>query len=324
MPTIGFHASHEQSSPRTLLADVQSAEQAGFATAMCSDHFMPWTDAQGHAGYAWSWLGAALQATSMPVGTITVPGYRYHPAIVAQKAATLAEMFPGRFWFAVGSGERLNEHVTGEAWPTKPERNARLRECADVIRALFAGETVEHRGRVIVEGAKLYTRAAVAPPMFGAAITEETARFVGEWADGLLTVQQPLPKLRKVVAAFRETAGDDKPMFIQLKVAYDTDEARARHDAYTQWKAVMFESDVLAELRMPKEFEAASKFVREDDVENSVMVSSDLAKHVDHVAQHAALGFSQLFVHCVNVAGDAQRRFIDAYGEHVLPAIARA
>src|SRR5690606_23568761 len=121
---------------------------AGFSGAMCSDHLMPWSASQGHSGFAWSWLGAALQTTNFSFGVVNAPGYRYHPVIIAQAAATLAEMFPGRFWMAVGSGEALNEHITGEAWPPKPERNDRLRECADMMRALWRGDMITHRGNV--------------------------------------------------------------------------------------------------------------------------------------------------------------------------------
>ena len=134
VPVIGFHASHEQFGPRRLLRLVRSAEQAGFSAALCSDHLHPWTSAQGQSGHAWSWLGAALEATSLRMGVVTAPGYRYHPAVIAQACATLAEMYPERFWVALGSGEALNECITGERWPAKDQRNARLEECAKVMR----------------------------------------------------------------------------------------------------------------------------------------------------------------------------------------------
>src|SRR5919199_2402284 len=196
MSVIGFHASHEQIHPAALLDAVRHAEEVGFTAAMCSDHFAPWSTAQGHSGFAWSWLGAAMATTGLPMGVISAPGYRYHPAIIAQGAATLAEMFPGRFWLALGSGQRLNEDITGLAWPEKAERNARLRECADVIRALLAGEVVTHRGRVTVVEAKLYSRPERPPPLLGAAVTEATAEQVGAWADGLLTVSAAPAQLR--------------------------------------------------------------------------------------------------------------------------------
>src|SRR5215210_5938563 len=134
MTTIGFHAAHEQIGPRQLLRDVCHAEAVGFSAAMCSDHLAPWSERQGESGNAWVWLGAALQATSLPLGVVTAPGQRYHPAVHAQAIATAAEMFPERFWVALGSGENLNEHVTGQPWPPKAERVERLLECVDVIR----------------------------------------------------------------------------------------------------------------------------------------------------------------------------------------------
>src|SRR3954467_239290 len=210
MTRFGYHASHEQYTPSDLLQCVILADAAGFESASCSDHFHPWTDAQGQSGFAWSWLGAALPATTLSFGTVNAPGARYHPAIIAQAAATLAEMFPGRFWFAIGSGEALNEAITGEPWPLKSERNARLKECADVMRALWRGETVTHRGRDTVVEAKLYSLPAAPPPLFCEALTPERAQFVGGWAVGLMTLGGPVEKIQKIVDAFREGGGHGK------------------------------------------------------------------------------------------------------------------
>ncbi|MQA35359.1 LLM class flavin-dependent oxidoreductase, partial [Modestobacter roseus] len=129
MTVLGFHNSHEQVHPADLLRAVQHAEQVGFTAAMCSDHLEPWNERQGQSGFAWSWLGAALATTGLPFGAVNAPGQRYHPVIVAQAIATLGSMFPGRFWVALGSGEAMNEHVTGHVWPRKELRDARLREC---------------------------------------------------------------------------------------------------------------------------------------------------------------------------------------------------
>src|SRR5688572_10859716 len=124
MTVIGFHCSHEQISPAQLLRDVQHAEQAGFTAAMSSDHFSPWSERQGESGFAWSFLGAALATTQLPFGVVNAPGQRYHPAIIAQAAASLCQMFPGRLWVALGTGEASNEHITGERWPGKDQRKA--------------------------------------------------------------------------------------------------------------------------------------------------------------------------------------------------------
>jgi probable non-F420 flavinoid oxidoreductase len=318
MRQIGYHASHEQFAPRELLQLVREAEAAGFAASSCSDHFYPWGAAQGHSGFAWSWLGAALQATDLSFGVVNAPGDRYHPAIIAQAAATLAEMFPGRFWIAVGSGEALNEHITGAAWPSKPERNARLRECVDVMRALWRGERVTHRGLVTVSDAQLYSLPAEPPQLVGAAVTPQTAEWLGGWADALLTVSQPRDTLQAVVEAFRRGGGEGKPMALQVKVSYAPDADVAEHEAWAQWRTNIFSSDVLASLTMPEQFEAAAEFVRKEDVTARVHCSSDPARHAEWLASYMEMGFDSIYVHNV---GKNQREFIEAYGENVLPEL---
>ncbi len=210
MVTVGYHASHEQHAPSRLRSHLVAAEQAGFTAGMCSDHFHPWSEQQGQSGFAWSWLGAALEATQLPMGVVNAPGQRYHPAIIAQAAATLAEMYPERFWLAVGSGQDLNEHITGEAWPRKADRDQRLLESVEVIRALWRGETVTHRGAVVVEDAHLYTRPERPPRLLGAALTPRTAQWVGGWDDGMVTIAKPHEELREIVEAFRAGGGQDK------------------------------------------------------------------------------------------------------------------
>ena len=170
MTIVGFHASHEQIPPARLLHAVERAEEAGFDAAMCSDHLAPWSTRQGESGYAWSWLGSALQATRLPIGVVTAPGQRYHPAITAQAAATLESMYPGRFWAALGSGEALNEHVTGEPFPPKDERDARLRESVVAIRRLLAGEEVSMDGLVQVDRARIWSLPVVPPSLLIAAV----------------------------------------------------------------------------------------------------------------------------------------------------------
>lgn len=318
MAIYGYHASHEQFAPSALLAYVRAAERAGFRAAMASDHFHPWSEAHGESGFTWSWLGAAMQATALPFGVVNAPGYRYHPAIIAQAAATLAEMFPRRFWIAVGSGELLNEHITGERWPAKHERNLRLRECADVMRALWAGETVTHRGLVTVEEAKLYTRPAVAPRLIGAALSVETARWLGGWADGLITTSQPRDRLRRVVDAFREGGGEGKPLLLQVKLSHAATEQEAIAAAHDQWRTVVFDSAVLADLRMPAQFDAASRFVQPDEILPFVRTSTDLGRQAAWLHEDAALGFDEIFLHSVH---RDQTRFIEDYGEKVLPEL---
>ena len=229
-PAIGLHCSHEQIPPSRLLRHAREAEAAGFDAGMCSDHFAPWSERQGESGFAWSFLGAALQATALPWGVVNAPGQRYHPAIVAQAAATLCELFPGRLWVALGTGEFSNEHITGAPWPPKRVRAARLRECVDVMRALFAGEVVDHDGLVRVDRAKLWTLPAEPPALVGAAVSPETARWCGGWADGLATINQPRERLERVIAAFREGGGEGKPVHLQVHLSWAPTEEEALAD----------------------------------------------------------------------------------------------
>ena len=318
MTTFGYHISHEQFKPSILLKWVQFAEQAGFTTALSSDHFHPWSDRQGECGFAWSWLGAAMQATSLSFGVVCAPGQRYHPALIAQAAATLAEMFPNRFWVALGTGQAINEGITGEPWPVKAERNARLKECVDVIRALWAGETVTHYGRVRVEEAKLYSRPETLPRIIGAAITPETAEWVGSWADGLITTSRPHKKLMQVVEAFHRGGGKGKPMYLKVQLSYARDEIEARLGAYDQWRTNILENVVLAELQTPAQLDAAAHFVKPNDLDDLVRISADPEQHIEWLQKDVELGFSKIILHNVN---RQQQKFIEVFGERVLPAL---
>ena len=320
MARIGFHASHEQFPPSELLGLVQEAEAAGFDCAMSSDHFRPWGPAQGHSGYAWSWLGAALQATQLPFGVISAPGYRYHPAILAQGAATLCEMFPGRLWLTLGSGQRLNEDLTGVAWPEKAERNARLKECADIIRALMRGETVTHHGRVTLIEGKIYSLPKNPPLLLGAAVSEATAEFVGGWADGLLTVSGKPDQVRKVVEAFRRGGGEGKPLFMQVGLNWAPTDEAALQGAHEQWRYNVLGGEVNWELRSPEQFDTATRLVKPEDMRESLLISSSLDQHVEWLGWFIELGFEELQLHQVD---RNQRGFIDVFGEKVLPQLRR-
>jgi len=322
-PLIGYHASHEQLPPSALLRCVVAAEAAGFQAAMCSDHFAPWSSRQGHSGFAWSWLGAALQATGLSFGVVNAPGQRYHPAIVAQAAATLSELFGDRFWLALGSGEASNEHITGDPWPAKDERRARLGEAAAVIRALLAGDTVSHDGLVRVDRARLWTLPARPPMLVGAAVSPDTAAWVGGWADGLVTINQDHDTLRAVVDAFRGNGGEGKPLFLQVHLSWAADEEEALAVAHDQWSTNLFDTSVAMELELPEQFEAAARFVTPDDVRSAVLVSADLGRHTAWLAEYAELGFDRIYLHEVGQA-EHQRPFIDAFGSKVIPALAGA
>ncbi len=320
MTTFGWHASHEQIGPRDLLDAARLAEQAGFDFGMSSDHFSPWSERQGHSGFAWSWLGAAMEATQLPFGVVNAPGQRYHPAIVAQAAATLEELYEDRFWLVLGTGEASNEHITGDRWPDKRTRNARLLECVDIIRALFRGEEVSHDGLVRVDRARLYVEPDTPPPLLGAAVSVATARWVGGWADGLATINQPIDKLRAVLDAFREGGGEGKRTVLQVHLSHAADDETALGIAYDQWRSNVFDPPLCWDLETVEHFDTAALRVRPEDVRGPVNVSADLQQHIGWLEEYAELGFDEIALHHVGQAAH-QRPFVETFGEHVLPAL---
>lgn len=315
---VGFHCSQEQFPPSLMLDLVQRAESAGFDAAMSADHLAPWSERQGESGLTWTWLGAAMQTTSFPMGVVTAPGQRYHPVITAQALATTAEMFPGRFWAALGSGLAANEHVTGDRWPTKAERNQRLAECIGIIRALLAGETVDHDGLVRVSEARLWTLPAEPPPLIGAALSPETAAFLAPMVDGLITINLPDDLLRKVIDAFRSNGGDGKPVYLQAHVSWAPTEDEALANAHDQWRTNAFPGGVAEDIAVVSQFDALSELVQPEEVRGSVLVNGDLGWHVDTLAAYAELGFEAIFLHNV---GRNQEAFIDTFADSVLPAL---
>jgi G6PDH family F420-dependent oxidoreductase len=258
----------------------------------------------------------------MSFGTVCAPGQRYHPAVIAQAAATLSEMFPDRFWLAVGSGEALNESITGDRWPPKLERRHRLAESVAIIRRLWAGETVTVRGVVMTEAARLYSRPARPPLLLGAALSPETARWLGSWADGLITVAGPRGDMRRVVDAFRDSGGDGKPMFLQAALSFARTDEEAVRAAHDQWRHCVLPAAQLAELTSPAAFDFATAGVDANAVLPKVRVSCDVDRHLEWLEHDRELGFERIYLH--NVAREHQERFIAACAEHIIPSFRQA
>lgn len=315
---FAYQASHEQFRPSDLIRYVQLAQNQGFDSIGSSDHFHPWSERQAESGFSFAWLGAAMQITELPFSVVCAPGQRYHPAIVAQALSTLCEMFPGRFDVALGSGEAINESITGEAWPEKPQRNARLLESAAVIRNLLAGETVTHHGLIHVQQARLFTLPRILPRIFCAAVSKETAAWAGSWADGLITVHRPFDQLREVIEAFRDNGGAGKPVHLKVQLSYHQDPDMALTGAHEQWRTNIFQGSVLADLPSPKHFDAAAEFVQPDQMKEMVRISSDPAEHINWLMQDMELGFERIILHNVN---REQEDFIKIFGQKVLPAL---
>lgn len=317
MARIGFHASHEQISPGTLLLDVQHAERAGFEMAMCSDHFAPWSARQGHSGYPWVWLGAALATTSLTFGTVTAPGQRYHPAIHAQRIGTLGSMFPGRFWAALGSGEAMNEHITGDPWPRKEVREQRLDECVSIIRRMLHGEEVSHDGLVTVDRARLYDVPDPTPLLIAPAVSAASAGRVAAWADGLVTINQPHDVLREVLDAYR-SAGGRGTVSLQVHLSWATTQEEAEAIAHDQWRTNVFPEPVPWDTETPEAFDAVAEHVPVEALHEHVRISADVEQHTDWLQEYAALGFDDIYLHHV---GQDQDQFIDTFGAKVLPRL---
>lgn len=258
-----------------------------------------------------------MQATNMPFGIVCAPGQRYHPAIIAQAAATLGEMFPGRFWMSLGSGEYLNESITADPWPVKEARNRRLKECVDVMRRLFAGQTVTHDGLVRVHQAKLYTHPKQPPPIYCAAIGAVTSAWAGEWADGLVTVAGPPKDLRDKIDAFRARAGD-KPVFVQAAVSFARDDAQALAAARKNWPICGLGIDQIEDLPNPAAMLKNCPPVDDAQVLKTFRISSSIQQHIDWIAADLEAGATRVYLHHI---GPEMERFIDVFGERVLPGL---
>lgn len=317
---LGCWLSSEEHPPRDLVRLAVEAEQVGFGDAMISDHFHPWTPTQGQSGFVWATLGAIAHATSsLRVATgVTAPIVRMHPALVAHAAATVASMMPGRFALGLGSGERLNEQVTGERWPRPGERRRMLSEAIDVIRDLFTGEEVNRSGTWFrVEHARLYTRPDTPPPIYVAAGGRRSTKLAGQKGDGLIATQ-PDPLL---VDRFDHAGGRGKPRIGQLHVCWAETEAAAVETARRWWPNSALPGSAKSELARPEDFEALAGLVSEGGVREQVVCGPDPEAHVAAIARFAGAGFTLLHIHQV---GPDQQGFLRFYEREILPQLPAA
>jgi G6PDH family F420-dependent oxidoreductase len=316
MPEIGYALSSEEHRPGDLVRFAAAAEASGFRFALISDHFHPWTDAQGQSPFVWATLGGIARATEhLRVGTgVTCPTSRIHPAIVAQAAATVADMMPGRFFLGVGSGENLNEHVLGDPWPPVGLRQRMLEEAVAVIRQLFTGELVTHDGEYFtVHTARLYTVPDEPPPIVVAAAGPMAAQLAGRIGDGLVSVAPNA----EIVDAFRR-AGGRGPRYGQVHVCWGPDEAEAVKIAHRQWVNAAIPGELGQELPLPAHFEQAGKTVRPEDVAEVVVCGPDPERHRAEIRKYTDAGFDHVYIHQV---GPDQDGFFRFYSEEVIPKI---
>jgi G6PDH family F420-dependent oxidoreductase len=311
---LGVGFSSEELAPNEIVRCAARAEEAGFTTGWVSDHFHPWIDAQGESPFVWAVLGGVANATgTMRFGTgVTCPIMRMHPALVAHAAATAQSMFDGRFWLGLGTGEALNEHITGEKWPEAPVRLEMLREAIEIIRELWRGRPVSHYGpHFTVENARLYTLPRETTPIYVSAFGTQSAKVAAECGDGLVSTK-PDPNL---LAEF-EHLGGAGPRLAQVKVAWANNVARAEERAYSLWPTSGLEGELSQELPTPAHFEQAVSPLHREDIVKNFPCGPDPQMHIDAIAKYRDAGYDEVYVTQV---GEEQDGFLQFYEREILP-----
>jgi G6PDH family F420-dependent oxidoreductase len=315
---LGYTLMTEQSGPKDLVSYAVGAEETGFDFAVSSDHFFPWLDEMGHAPNAWVTLGAVAQATSrMGLMTyVTCPTMRYRPPVVAQQAATLQLLSDGRFTLGLGAGENLNEHVIGEGWPPVAVREEMFREAVQIIRELLAGDgyTTFHGEYFDVDGGKIWDLPEGGVPLGIAVSGPSSCRLAGEQADVMIAVQ-PEAELGEM---FDDAGGAGKPRVGQLPISYGTDRAAAVTRAHQLFRWFGFGWKVNADIPGTAGFDAASQFVREEDVAGSIPCGDDVDAVLEAAKEYADAGFTHLAL--VQIGGDQQRPFLEWSEKTLMPA----
>ncbi|HEX5365592.1 MAG TPA: TIGR03557 family F420-dependent LLM class oxidoreductase [Acidimicrobiales bacterium] len=317
MTTFGYTLMTEEHGPRALVANARRAEELGFDFLVSSDHYHPWVPEQQHSPYAWSVLGAVAAVTER-IGLMTMvtcPIVRYHPAVVAQKAATLGVLSEGRFTLGLGAGERLNEHVVGRGWPSASVRHEMLAEAIEVIRLLWEGGYRSHRGaHFTVEDARVFDLPDTPVPIAVAASGPRSARLAGRLGDGIVATEPDAA----LVDAFRQVHGAPGATWNQIPMCWgeDPDEALARAHATFRWSALGWK--VQAELPNPVNFDAAAAQVRPEDLRPTIPTGPDPQPYVDAVAKVADAGYDNIALLQI---GDDQGGFLRFWERELAPAL---
>jgi G6PDH family F420-dependent oxidoreductase len=314
---IGYTLSSEERQPEELVGLAREAENAGFAYAVISDHYHPWTDKQGSSPFVWSVLGGIASKTErLRVGTgVTCPIMRTHPAIIAQAAATVGCLMPGRFFLGVGSGESLNEHVTGQAWPPPDVRQDMLEEAVEVIRLLHAGGERSHYGRFFqVHDARVYNLPKDPVPIFVAAAGPRAATLAARIGEGLICSSPS----KESVDAFDSSGGGAKPRYGQLTVCWAKSEDEGLRTAHEYWPISALKGPFRNELPRPAYLEQAASGVRPEDLVREIVCGPDPQRHLDGIAEFVKAGFDHVYVHQV---GPDQAGFMRFYQREILPNV---
>lgn len=316
---IGYSLSSEEHKPGALVAQAKRAEAVGFSFALISDHFHPWTDRQGESAFVWTVIGAIAASTSrLRLGTgVTCPLIRIHPALIAQAAATSAAMMPGRFFLGVGSGENLNEHITGSKWPEVDVRLDMLEEAVRVIRLLWSGETVSHHARYYaVENARIYTMPPQTPPIYVAGAGQKSSTVAGKIGDGYIGTAPNA----EAIKSFEQSGGRGKPKYGQMTVCWAADMGQARKTAREIWPTAGLSGELTQELKLPAHFEQATKTVREEDVAKTIVCGPDPEAYLTRIADYEKAGYDHVYLHQV---GPDQEGFFRFFQQELQPQLQR-
>jgi G6PDH family F420-dependent oxidoreductase len=310
MTELGYALSSEEHGPKELVANARRAEEVGFEFAMISDHFHPWTDAQGQSAFVWAVIGAIAGATErLRLGTgVTCPTIRTHPAIIAHAAATAAVLMDGRFVLGLGTGENLNEHVVGEGWAAPDERLDMLEEAIEVIRLLWEGRYQTHRGEFYeVEQARLYTLPDEPPPIAVAAAKEEAAKLAGRVGDAFVNTAPD----EEVIDLFDAAGGRGKPKYGQITMCWAESEEEGRKTALEIWPNAALGGDLSYELPLPLHFEQASENVTEEDIGEVIPCGPDVDRYVEQFREYEQAGYTHIYFHQVGRDQDGFFRFFE-------------
>ncbi|HWP43313.1 MAG TPA: TIGR03557 family F420-dependent LLM class oxidoreductase [Blastocatellia bacterium] len=317
MIEIGYKLCSEEHGPDELVGYAMRAEEVGFDFAMISDHYHPWTDAQGQSPFVWNVIGGAAQVTDrLRIGTgVTCPTIRIHPAIIAQAAATSAAMMPGRFMLGLGAGENLNEHILGERWPPADVRLAMLEEAVGIIRLLWEGGQQSFYGNYYtVENAQLYTLPERPPEVLIAAGGAKSAQVAGRIGDGYMGTGPD----RETIQKFKESGGEGKPCYGEIAVCWAAEEAEARRTAFERWPIVALKGELTAELPVPAHFEQAAQMVTEDDVAEVVVCGPDARRYAERVREYEEAGYDHVWFHQI---GPDQEGFFNFFEKELKPSL---
>jgi len=315
MVEIGYFLSSEEHGPTALLQQARLAADAGIGSLWISDHYHPWTDDQGESPFVWSVIGAIGAATSLRVTTaVTCPTMRLHPAVVAQAAATSALLLDGKFELGVGSGENLNEHILGDRWPATDERLAMLEEAVDIMRALWRGEEVSHKGEhYTVENARLYSTPSTPPPVFVSGFGPKATALAARIGDGYV---QTSPD-EELVQQYRSDGGKG-PACAGVKVCWGPDRDECAKLAHKLWRSSGVPGELSQELRSPAHFEQASKLVTVDAIAEKIPCGPDAEPIVEVVRKYVDAGFDRVFLSQV---GPRQEEFFDFFTRELAGAL---